>query len=64
MMTEISKVKIGAVLKGKRTGNTYEVVDYKPTSWGHGIYHLVCYETKERRTIADFAMYRKFEVVS
>jgi hypothetical protein len=38
-------------------------VNHVMTKWpGHGIYSLVSRETQEPRTIADFALYRKFEV--
>lgn len=58
------RVKVGDVLRGKKTGHLYDVVDILPTNWaGHGIYSLVCRETKEPRNIADFALYKKFEVV-
>lgn len=66
-MTEYNnevKVKVNDVLKGKRTGNLYDVVDHKATAWGHGIYSLVCRETQQVRSIADFALYRKFEPVN
>ena len=57
------KVKVGDVLKGKRTGQLYDVVNHVMTKWpGHGIYSLILRETQEHRTIADFALYRKFEV--
>ena len=58
------KVKVGDVLKGRRTGNLYDVVSHQLTTWGHGIYSLVCRETKEDRNIADFALHRKFETLS
>ncbi len=57
------KIKVGDVLKGKRTGNLYDVVGYEKTNWaGHGIYSLLCKKTKEARKIADFALYRKYEI--
>lgn len=57
------KVKVGDVLKGKRTGQLYDVVNHVMTKWpGHGIYSLISREIQEHRTIADFALYRKFEV--
>jgi len=57
------KVKVGDVLKGKRTGQLYDVVNHVMTKWpGHGIYSLVSRETQEPRTIADFALHRKFEI--
>lgn len=66
-MTEYSKgckVRIGDVLKGKRTGHLYDVLNFELTTWpGHGIYSLMCRETQEPRNIADFALYRKYEVV-
>jgi hypothetical protein len=57
------KVKVGDVLKGKRTGTLYDVTDYVLTKWpGHGIYSLVPRGTDEKRTIADFALHRKYDV--
>lgn len=59
---EKSKIKIGDVLIGKRSGQLYDVVGYEMTRWpGHGIYSLVSRETKATRTIADFATHLKFE---
>jgi len=59
------KVKVGGVLQGLRTMNVYDVIEHRMTSWpGHGIYTLLCRETKEKRTIADFALYRKYNVIS
>ena len=59
------KPKVGDVLKGKRTGHLYDVVKYETTNWpGHGIYSLVCRETQMHRTIADFALHRKYDVVT
>jgi hypothetical protein len=66
-MTEIApynikRFEVGDVIVGKRTGNTYDIVDYVMTKWpGHGIYTLVCRETQETRTIADFAIHYKYK---
>lgn len=57
------KVKVGDVLKGKRTGHLYDVVEYATSNWaGHGIYSLVSRDTQETRNVADFALYQRFEV--
>lgn len=58
-----NKVKVGDVLQGRRTGHIYDVIGYEPTTWGHGIYSLLCRDTQEARTIADFALHRKYEVL-
>lgn len=64
MTTYDNKVKVGDVLKGKRTGHLYDVTAHEELSWaGHGIYSLVCRETKTPRNIADFALHHKFEVL-
>lgn len=55
------KIRPGDILLGRRTGAEYDVREYNETAWGHGIYHLVNRETGEKRTIADFALYRKYE---
>lgn len=61
---ERNTIKIGDVLKGKRTGNTYDVVDSKTSNWtGSVVYTLTCRETKEQRTIANYALHSKFNVV-
>jgi len=58
----ITRFEVGDVIVGKRTGHTYDIVDYVMTKWpGHGIYTLVCRETNERRNIADFAIHRKYK---
>lgn len=55
--------KVGDVLRGKRTGHLYDVVKHEMTKWpGHGIYTLSCRETLLTRTIADFALHRKYDV--
>lgn len=57
------RVKVGDVLKGKKTGHLYDVVNHITTNWaGHGIYSLISRDNKESRTIADFALHQKFEV--
>lgn len=55
--------KVGDVLRGKRTGCLYDVVKHEMNTWPVvGVYTLVCRETKLQRTIADFALYRKYDV--
>lgn len=59
------KPKVGDILRDKITDAKYKIQKLIQTNWpGHGIYTLMSLENENNEfTVADFALYEKYEVV-